>query len=719
MLDTSQAWYAAVTGDTRRTYVRAVIDIIDPDIEYGTAANQSAAPFSEPEQLHDKVLALDSRYATLEDNRWILDGTFSLVPDNNQLPGQVAYVSGDLSGADGTFSTAQYVELTFSNVSILQACSVFFPTDDFDGVPADFTVEVKQGGTAYVTQTFTGNTESSIFLDGFTVNNPDAIRVTVTKWSIPYRRMRVPEIIPGIYEVWDNSTLSAFSVTQQANFACTALPYGTCTLSMDNLDRRFDPRNKQGIFKSLEERQGIAVDIGVLMPDGSVTYQPIGVFYQYSEGWKTSDNSLTMQWSLVDILGLLADRQFLPPSTLPTTLEGWVAAIVAQLGVNFEGRYTVDADYASASITASLEDVSGKSCGEILRMACMAVGVFPRAAAENGYLAAEPYWNQGSKLTLDNMSTYPGMQANSDIAAIIFTLADGNSTEYVVSGTETASANTVQVQNPFIHTQAQALTAAKMILATYGGNQLTITGRGNPASEIGDVDTVWLDNSNATTGRRMSQTFAFSGGVMQGCQSTLLQADGAFLYEESAIITESGTWTAPSGATQLRVIIVGGGSGGTPGTSGTFEEAGVDGTDGAGGYVWAGTIDINNQQQFSVTIGTGGAIGQAGTATTFGAYSSANGEQYANGYTDVASGNSYARTGVAVPLANSGDGGAGGLGGVKGNQHQEQIKETDEEGNEITYTTTIIDNYPGTGGPGTAGASGCVVVYWDKEASNA
>ena len=711
MLDTSQSWYQAITADARRILISAIISIIDPDMEYGAVTSQSAAPYSQPEQIHDKEFTL-TPYATLEDNRWVLDGTFSLVPDNNQPTGQVAYVSGDLCGADGTFATAQYVEMGFSNVSILQACTIFFPDSDYDGVADSFTVEVKQGGTAYYTKTFTGNTESEIPLDGFTVNDPDAIRVTVTKWSIPYRRMRVPEIVPGIYESWDGSMLAEFNVTQQANFSCLALPYGTCTLRMDNIDRRFEPRNKNGIFRSLEERQGIQVSIGVETESGPVM-QPVGTFYQFSGGWRTSDNGITMQWELVDIIGLLADRQYLPPTTLPTTLDGWVASIVGQLGVNFASRYVVDPDYASLPLTANAADVSGKSCGEILRMACMATGTFPRADASTGYLAVEPYWSQGSKVTLDNLNAYPTLQANDDLAAIIFTI---NGEEYVVSGTSTASSNTVQVQNPFITTQAQALQAARMILATYGGNQISTTGRGNPASEIGDVDTVWLDESGAVAGRRMMQTFAFSDGVLQGCQSTLLQPDGALQFEGYALITESGTWTAPEGATSIRAVLVGGGYSGTAGTAGSWTSTGQDGEDGAGGYVLAFTQDINPGQSFAVTIGG------AGEPTTMGNYSSANGAQYPTGYTDIVTGYSFARSGVPSPNPNTGDGGIGGKGGAQGNRHEETINTAigggiggGDPAVGDTETVTVIDNYPGSGTQGTSGASGCVVVYWDKE----
>ena len=383
---------------------------------------------------------------------------------------------------------------------------MYFPTAAYDGVPSDFKIEVKQGGTAYFTQEFSGNTASQIHLDGFTVYNPDAIRVTVTKWSIPRRRIRVPEIIPGLLEQWTGRMIAEFSLKHQGDVSCMTLPYGTCTIKMDNLDRRFEPRSKNGVFQSIEERQGIPVSLGVQLEDGSVEYKSVGVFYQYSGGWKTGDNGVTMQWDLVDIVGLLADREFMPPSSLPTTLSGWIAALVAQLGENFENMYTVDPDYSNATVSVrSAEDVVGMTCGDILRYVCMATGTWPRADAETGYLAAEPMWNQGSKITLSNLVNYPTMKANNDIAAIIFTLNDGNNTQYIVSGNSTASSETKSVQNPFIKTIEQALSAARAILSTYGGNKLEIVGRGDPASEIGDVDVVWLNESSATTARRIQQ----------------------------------------------------------------------------------------------------------------------------------------------------------------------------------------------------------------------
>lgn len=733
MIESSAAYLSAITGDTRRVLLKAVIHIIDPDMQLTGGSADSLAPWAKTAELYDYRFTT-ARYATLEQDRWLLDGSFDIFPDDYQVSKHMGVADAQLSGVDGSFAFPAWAAITFSDVSVLQAFSVYFPTDELEGVAEDFTVEVLSAGQTFYSKTISGNTASAVAFEGFTVQTPDTIRVTVTKWSLPSRRMRVVEILPGVYEEWTEDIVAAFDCKQQGDVSCLSLPYGTCTLKMDNLSRRFEPRSKSGLFQSIEERQGVETYIGVRLADGTVEYKRAGVFYQYSDGWKTGDNGLTMQWDLVDIIGLLADRAYLAPTVLPITLSGWIASLVSQLGTNFADRYTVDADYADLAVTASSRAaVSGKKCGDILRWACMATGTWPRADAETGKLAVEPLWNQGSKVTLENLVNYPTMKANQSLASLIFHLSDG--TEYVVSGNSTSSEKTVTIENPFLHTQAQALTAARLILSCYGGNQLELTGRGDPASEIGDVDTVWLNESSATAARRIYQTFQFSDGVLQGCQSKLLQADGSYLYDAFEIIRESGTWTAPPGVTHLRLVLGQGGQGGGYGGdgyvagSGALPGSGVaagygdPGTDGRGGKVWFDTVTINAGQTFNVSLGAGGAAaatqgaeGSEGGETTFGVYSSANGQRYPNGYTDIANGQVFARTGVAVPESGTGDGGKGGDGGDPGQGYWKQLFWDDGRPRGWDF---VVTKEPGKGKPGKAGASGFVMVTWDRSEETA
>lgn len=730
MIKSSDAYLSAITGKSRRTEIKTVIYIIDPDIQYGAASSSSAAPWTSTEELHKKKEQYN-RFATLEPGMWILDGSVDLFPEDYKVTG-VPYALNELSGNDGSFENDQWVQQSFSDVGILQAFSVYFPTNPLDGVPEDFKVEVLSAGQVFYSKEITGNRATELSFEGFTVQTPDTIKITCTKWSLPGRRMRIAAIIPGTYEEWNGRMLASFNVTQQSNFSCLTIPYGTLTLSMNNKSRRFEPRSKNGLFQSIEDRQGVEAHIGVLLPDGAIAYKKLGVFYQSGDGWKTGDNSLTMQWSLVDIIGLVCDRTYIPPATLPTTLKGWIASVVAQLGENFEALYHVDPGYENLAVTAvDKEAVSGKKCGDIIRWACMATGTWPRADAETGYLTAEPLWNEGNKVLLRNLNNYPTMKANESIAALIFHLSDES--EYVVSGNSASSEKIVTIENPFIHTTAQALSAARLILSCYGGNVIETTGRGDPASEIGDVDTIWLDESQATTARRMMQSFQYQNGVLQACQSKLLQADGSYLYSRSVVLTESGTWTPPAGVVHLRIAVGQGGQGGMKGQDGWVKKTprgeprasgyGEDGSPGAGGKVWHGTININAGQPVTVSIGAGGKASSAygipgteGGETTFGAYSSANGQHYANGFTDINSGRSFARTGVAVPLGGTSDGGAGGKGGEPGRGEWKQADLHDDRGQIIgKYWYFDIVTPPGPGADGADGAGGFVLVSWDIE----
>ena len=705
MIKMGEAYAAAITGDTRRVLLKAVVNIIDPDMAFSGVEHAEETWWAKPEQVSDKVFDRDE-YVTLERGRWRLNRTTPLLPDG-AVRGEMGYVSAAVSGEDGTFAREPWVEQRFVGVSILQACSVYFPTAAEDGIPVDFRVEIVQNGVVYHTETFENNGADHVSVTGFTVYEPDAIRVTVSRWSLPGRRMRCVEIIPGVYEEWGNRMLASFQVVQQANFSCLSLPYGTCTLRMDNKDRRFEPRNKNGVFQSIQERQRIDVRIGVRLPEGEESYVNTGVFYQAGGGWRTGDNGLTLQWDLVDIVGLIAGREFIVPEVLPTTLGGWIAALVGQLGANFADCWRVDPDYAGLAVTAGTEDVTGRSCGDILRWVCMATGTWPRADSETGDLTVEPYWHEGNKVTLDNLTAYPVMKANEELAAIIFTLNDTARTKVVVSGNSTSANQTVSVVNPFLTTREQALTAARLILATYGGNKLELTGRGDPAGEIGDVDTVWLNESTATTARRQKQVFRIQNGVLQNCQSVLLQADGAFLFEQRVVLTQSGSWTAPAGVTQLRYILVGPGEDGGDGEDGTYRRAGEDGADGLGGKVLAGTMGVNEGQVFRVSI--------LDTGTEFGSLSSAEGSRYPYGYTDIASGDSFGRSGVKKPQDGSGDGGRGGSGGAKGNKHEELVYENTPVGNLPAGYREVIDNKPGKGKAGSKGALGCVVLWYDRE----
>lgn len=744
MIKTSKEYQNAVVDSPRRTELFLVVVIEDPDIVYTDTRADSIAPWTKVETIHDKEVDPPPRYSALERNRWLLDESFDIYPDDFEVPEKEnqGFANNMLCGPDGTFSEPAWVEQDIENCRILQGVTLLFSTDPVDGYAVDFQVEVLSGDTVYFSRTITGNHKTEVAVTQFTVHVPTMVRVRFLRWSLPYRRNRLPELVAGLYERWTGDMLASFSTIQQGSFSCLSQPYGSARLKMDNSDRRFEPRKKDSLFKSIEERQGVECKIGVRT--GRVYEKiPLGIYYQYNQGWTTSSNALTMEWYLVDVIGLLSQRTFLPPEKLPATLEGWIKALVAQLGPNFVKKYQVDPDYAEKPVEAnSVEDVTGKKCGDILRWVCQASGTWSRADAETGFLTAEPLWNQGNKVTLDNLNDYPTMKANESMAALIFQLSPqeegAEKQEYVVSGNSTSSEKTVTIINPFLHTPEQALAAAQLILAQCGGWTYETIGRGDPSSEIGDVDTLWLDESSAATARRMMQEFRYQDGVLQGCRSSSLQADGSYQWTEFEVIRESGKWKAPPGVLKIRIVLGQAGQGGGLGQDGQWKPIGDSnisfsgfepvpgepGMDGQGGAIWYGVVEINPEQEFDVHLGEGGAPGKEygkpgsmGEHTTFGPWSSENGRYYENGYTDIANGQAFARPGVPEPLPGSGDGGAGGEGGEPGSGYLEVTEYYPEGGTGSKPNIRvewIVTKEPGPGKPGAKGGTGFAMVTWEK-----
>lgn len=189
-------------------------------------------------------------------------------------------------------------------------------------------------------------------------------------------------------------------------------------------------------------------------------------------------------------------------------------------------------------------------------------------------------------------------------------------------------------------------------------------------------------------------------------------------FTQSEIVTASGTWTPPEGATRLRFYLIGGGSGGWggyPGEDGgdhntTFGPGGAVGEGGDGGKVLQVNVEYDNMApSYTIAIGAGGAggaidhgQGAEGGATTLDdgqtVHSSADGVTHPFGVVDLIGGQTYAA---------DGDNGIYAGGDGTGYAHPAQsVTDTETTQTGTTTTWTGGTDYPSTGPVGNQGGGG-------------
>ena len=266
----------------------------------------------------------------------------------------------------------------------------------------------------------------------------------------------------------------------------------------------------------------------------------------------------------------------------------------------------------------------------------------------------------------------------------------------ITYGTVTGTDKVVTVSNGTLINSLNSSTVAQRIYDVYSLPQTIeqdISLGEERCGDVVDIVNPYTEESDTSFLQKLEISF---GSFLKAKASLLkgfLPSGASSGYENKVILTSSQTWTVPEGVTEIRAVLIGGGQGGAGGNSGeagengprgpritsepasgfslqtqyengTGGDGGTGGLGGAGGKINdLGPIVVTPSENISAVIGSGGSggasdtEGSAGGNTTFGVYTSADGQSRVQGYTDIMTGNAYALTG------GSGYAGGNGLGG--------------------------------------------------------
>lgn len=225
------------------------------------------------------------RYATLENNYTLLDGSY-FVSNENVLYNENGFISNDI------FSNIGDNTIKIENISStepLNGFTIYF----VDNLPFNFTLNI----TTLVTEEGSGSTIEEVQTINVTNNNSMVyqhifgastyvkdIELVINTVDHQDNRIRIAYVDFLISDLYYGDELVNFDVTEEIDLFVENIPTNTCSISLNNYPNefggmKFDPINPIGLVPYLTENTTFTPYIGVLTEDNGIEYVPMGVFY--------------------------------------------------------------------------------------------------------------------------------------------------------------------------------------------------------------------------------------------------------------------------------------------------------------------------------------------------------------------------------------------------------------------------------------------------------
>lgn len=317
MIAVSDSFKKAIKSDNREIYgyVDVEFDSKDKDYYVETKPTSNILSMSDGSDLLDQNKKMIN-YATLENNYFLLDGSFKLANTNVQ------------HNAGGFISNDIYQNIENNTIAVdanengeveTPGISIYFK----DNLAINFTITVIDTNDEEFIFDVTNNNKYNyyiIFDEPITIKS---ISLSILQVEYPNRRLRIPEISLTPSDVYEGDELISFTIDEEIDVSYSSVPINTCTININNYPdseggNKFDPINPKGLTSYLTENTQIKPYIGVLTEDSGVEYVPMGTFYL--SDWSTDvDGNVTLNGQ--SIMGVFKNKPTVSTQGILTTFR--------------------------------------------------------------------------------------------------------------------------------------------------------------------------------------------------------------------------------------------------------------------------------------------------------------------------------------------------------------------------------------------------------------
>ena len=439
----------------------------DGDAREGAAAKSTRVmSFCNPADFLRQGLS-PPKAATLEQDYWRLDGSFSLFPDNPADTAWGVWGAG-LSGSTGSLTLYPTVTVTLSGQHSSAGLTLIFSPYE-DNYPSRVQVTWYRDSTRLASVTY--KPESWRLVCDKTVTGYNKILIAIRAMQKPGRFARLTGIVFGREMCFGPEALTGAEIWEEVDLSGRSLPEDSFSATVFSEEDAFNILDPEGLFAMLQRRQALTVE-GELAGD----YQPLGTFYL--EDW-SQPGPRQFRLRGCDALGVMENTVF--AGGMYTNVTG--AALLAEIMNDAGFSYTVEAALAQKTVSGWLPRCSHR---EALRQALFALGGAADSSRSGSLRFFVPSAMAAGQIPLSRKTAENyALTRNTAVTGVQVTGHDyvlGTATETLYAGTLEAGEQAITFSKP---ARVKGVSGAVLVSSTVNGavvrvataGKVTVTGQ--------------------------------------------------------------------------------------------------------------------------------------------------------------------------------------------------------------------------------------------------
>lgn len=346
MLSTTSSYDTAVKASPRRWIPRVEITWTDPFIDSTVVASASNI-----NRIDRSAQAANGR--NLSTRKWahlstdlVADGTFYPMPDDI-YGDEMGYFSATACDGSAEWNPLFAPRLTVEFAARPVLGLSVYGDNQYNEYPVDFSISIYGNGVDALLYSvdILGNDSVSWnqSIENEHIIAAERMVLSITKWSSPDRVAKITEFYTAIVEEYTGSDIVSMSLLEEREIADGSLPVGNISANEldlelqnitqvqagDNVPDPFSYENSASFLKNvLKKNRRIRAWVGLELPDNSVEYLPLGVFW--SGDWQVSERSAIVSTSARDRMESLRKAEYSTSAILEnTTLYALASAVLA------------------------------------------------------------------------------------------------------------------------------------------------------------------------------------------------------------------------------------------------------------------------------------------------------------------------------------------------------------------------------------------------------